>query len=977
MTHRVFMAFGLVLIAQNGQAEPPPDLSALEFFEREVRPLLVGRCQECHGEKKQKGDLRLDSRAATLAGGSTGPAVVPGKAGESLLVDAINYGDLYQMPPKSKLPPSEIAVLTRWIEMGAPWPGDDRPKAAAKEGGFDLEARAKHWSFRPIRAPEPPEVLDDAWPKDAIDRFVLAALEARGLAPASEADRRTLIRRATFDLIGLPPDPAEIDAFLGDESPDAFEKVVERLLASPHYGERWGRHWLDLVRYAETAGHEFDYDLPGASGYRDYVIRALNVDLPYDQFVVEQVAGDLLGPPRRHPTEGFDESVLGTGFFSLGEGTHSPVDLREEEAQRLDNQIDVFSKTFLGLTVACARCHDHKFDAISTKDYYALAGYLQSSRFVQAFIDPPDRVAPAVSELKALKASLEDRFAMPSSRSPGERPETPRASDGSVLFEDFDGSDFRGWFVTGVAFGAGPSGAGEWRPTQKASGRIGVSVPAGMAHSGLVSDRLQGVLRSRTFAIEKPYIHYLAAGKGARLNLVVDGFEKIRSPIYGGLTTEVDADGTKWHTQDVRMWIGHAAFIELADGAAVDFTGARSRIFPGDGFIAVDEIRFSDSSTPPAGPPPAAFVPLGPDAGPSADRAASFVERYKQVEARIPEPTLALAITDGTARDEPVHVRGSHKTLGDVVPRRFLEAIAGCEQPAPERGSGRLELARRLVDPANPLTARVFVNRVWKGHFGEGIVKSPDDFGIMGVPPSHPDLLDHLATRFVAGGWSIKALHRTMMLSRTYRMQSRPDPGSEAERVDPSNVLLHRMNVRRLEAEAIRDAVLAVSGRLDRTPFGPSVLPHLTPFMDGRGRPGKSGPLDGDGRRSLYVNVRRNFLTPMFLAFDFPAPSSTMGRRNVSNVPAQALTLMNDPFVVQQARRWADRARSDPARPRPEVVSGLYLAAFGRPPTDAERSEALAFLDEQAAAYGSPDDPRAWADLCHVLINVKEFIFVN
>ena len=324
-----------------------------------------------------------------------------------------------------------------------------------------------------------------------------------------------------------------------------------------------------------------------------------------------------------------------------------------------------------------------------------------------------------------------------------------------------------------------------------------------------------------------------------------------------------------------------------------------------------------------------------------------------------------------------VHIRGSSKTLGDVVPRRFLEAIAGGEQPAPAEGSGRLELARRLVDPANPLTARVLVNRVWKHHFGEGIVKTPDDFGIMGAPPSHPELLDHLATRFVAGGWSIKGLHRMMMLSSTYRMQSRPDPGSEAERIDPANVLLHRMNVRRLEAEAIRDAILAVSGRLDRTPFGPSVPPHLTPFMDGRGRPGKSGPLDGDGRRSLYLNVRRNFLTPMFLAFDFPAPSSTMGRRNVSNVPAQALTLMNDPFVVQQARLWADRACADAARPRPEVVASLYLAAFGRPPTDAERAEALAFLDEQAAAYGAPDDPRAWADLCHVLINVKEFIYIH
>ena len=383
------------------------------------------------------------------------------------------------------------------------------------------------------------------------------------------------------------------------------------------------------------------------------------------------------------------------------------------------------------------------------------------------------------------------------------------------------------------------------------------------------------------------------------------------------------------------MWVGHAAFIEIADGAAVDFTGAHSQLLPGDGFVAVDEIRFSDDPAPPAGPRPAAFVPLEPGAGPSDDRVAAFLERYEQVESRIPEPTLALAIADGTARDEPVHIRGSSKTLGEVVPRRFLEAIAGAEQPAPAAGSGRLELARRLVDPANPLTARVLVNRVWKHHFGEGIVKTPDDFGVMGQPPTHPELLDYLATRFVAGGWSIKGLHRLMMLSSTYRMQSRPDPGSEAERIDPANVLLHRMNVRRLEAEAIRDAMLAVSGRLDRTLFGPSVLPHLTPFMDGRGRPGKSGPLDGDGRRSLYLNVRRNFLTPMFLAFDFPVPFSTMGRRNVSNVPAQALTLMNDPFVVQQARLWADRVlrRRREAPPRGRSPGSTSPRSAARRPT--------------------------------------------
>ncbi len=321
-----------------------------------------------------------------------------------------------------------------------------------------------------------------------------------------------------------------------------------------------------------------------------------------------------------------------------------------------------------------------------------------------------------------------------------------------------------------------------------------------------------------------------------------------------------------------------------------------------------------------------------------------------------------------------MHIRGSTRTLGEVAPRRFLEVLAGDSPASTAEGSGRLELARKIADPANPLTARVMVNRLWHHHFGRGIVASVNDFGLMGREPTHPELLDYLASRFVASGWSIKAMHRLIVTSRAYRMSSQLTP--EADRLDPSNELWHRRDVRRLEAEAIRDTILAVSGRLDPTLFGPSVAPHLTPFMEGRGRPGHSGPLDGDGRRSLYINVRRNFLTPMLLAFDYPTPASSMGRRNVSNVPAQALTLMNDPFLIGQAKFWATRIRKDPKVTAAESVETMYREAFGRPPSDDERSAALAFLDEQARAYGQPDEIRAWADLAHVLFNVKEFVAV-
>jgi hypothetical protein len=373
------------------------DPTAIEFFEKSIRPLLSARCHGCHGPAKQKGGLRLDSRAAILEGGGSGPAVVPGDARASLLIDAVNYGEAVQMPPKSKLPETEIAALERWVEMGAPWGHDVSSSGGSKADPSDfrtlLRERARFWSFQPLRRVSPPAPVDaTGWTRSPIDRFILAGLSRHGLTPAPEASRRTLIRRLTFDLTGLPPSSAEVDAFLSDRSPDAYDRLVDRLLASPHYGERWGRHWLDLVRYAETAGHEFDYEIPYAFRYRDYVIRSLNADLPYDNFLVEHLAGDLMERPRRHPVERFNESIIATGFLYLGEGTHSPVDVREEEMRRVDNQIDVISKAFLGLTVACARCHDHKFDPIASRDYYALAGFLHSSRYQQAFIDPPERV---------------------------------------------------------------------------------------------------------------------------------------------------------------------------------------------------------------------------------------------------------------------------------------------------------------------------------------------------------------------------------------------------------------------------------------------------------------------------------------------------------------------------------------------------------------------------------------------------------
>lgn len=1053
-----------------------------EYFEKKVRPLLAARCHECHGPNKQKANLRLDSREAVLKGGDTGPAIVPGEPEQSLLVDAIRYGETYQMPPKSQLPADEIEVLVNWVRLGAPW-GADRPSAtgAAQGGVFDLKARAGHWSLQPIAAPKAPEVADASWPINPIDHFVLAALERAGMQPAEAADRYALLRRVTYDLTGLPPTPDEIRSFVADRSPAAYARVVERLLDSPSYGERWARHWLDLVRFAETHGHEFDFDMPNAYRYRDYVVRALNADLPYDKFVIEHLAGDLLSPPRRNPLDGTNESIIGTGFFFFGEAKHSPVDVRQDEADRMDNQIDVLAKTFLGLTVSCARCHDHKFDAISTEDYYALAGYLQSSRYQQAFIDPPQMFERPVAELSAIEAERQEiartfvreqaiaavgglAEALLEARSATAGPwrefldlarkqpesafhvwavladEDPNATQSfversrklakhlqaraqtaaakekageTIMFADFSDKNYEPWRTTGWAFGSRPIPVGQWSPRTSFDCAPANFACAAAAHSGRLSERLQGTLRSPTFEISKPRIAYRLFGTGGRVRLVVDGLQLIRNPIYGGLEFSPKTVQPYWHEQDVSKWIGHRAYIELLD--------------EGNHWLALEKVVFCDQmpSEPKANPLLAAA--LGDEriasleslarayqdvcrraldgwlAQSTLDRAESEAnaglvndvlhlpnvasaaradcpeqrarlvavdEKQAALTRDLPTPRLAMAMADGTAEDQPVFIRGSHKTPGAVVPRRCLEVLGGTRFAPPTEGSGRLELAQQLVAENNPLVARVIVNRLWHHHFGAGLVRSPDDFGVMGQGPTHGELLDYLATMLKREGWSLKAIHRLIVLSRTYQMSSRTR--AEADEADPQNKLWHRRNPRRLEAEAIRDGLLTVSGRLNSRTQGPSIMPHLTSYMTGRGRPAESGPLDGDGRRTLYLSVRRNFLSPMLQAFDYPTPFTTIGRRGTSNVPAQALTMMNNPFVREQAEIWARRVIAGSSSMETRVHE-MYLAALGREPEPVEVEAALAFVREgengQAAEH-------VWAELAHTLFNAKEFVFV-
>ena len=1119
-------------VASMPAVEPVAD--GVEFFEKRIRPVLAERCYKCHSaaSEKIKGGLVLDTREGLLKGGDTRPAIVPGNAEKSLLIEALHYtNEDLKMPPKGKLSPSEIADFVSWVKSGAVWPKEAAQKTASAKGAFDLEKRRReHWAWKPVAsAVKPPTVKDTHWPAGGIDRFILAKLEEKKLKPAPAAERVALLRRVYFDLIGLPPKPAEIEAFLNDTSPQAFAKIVDHLLGSPHFGERWARHWLDLVRYAETRGHESDYIIPNAWQYRDYVIRALNAGVPYDQFVTEQIAGDLMAKPRLSAT-GANESVLGTGFWFLGEEVHSPVDIRQDECDRMDNRVDVMTKTFLGLTVACARCHDHKFDAISQKDYYSLNGFLISSSYRQVRFETIEQHKRIANELDQLRSSAQASLtkALGTALHPGVEklaaqllaarehlsstnassaanasstvvsdtesvarwtkglakakadPKHPlhafaivpttapsaetiqqtlapllegwRKNSEKVAFVaddivvDYTLGTTSQWYQDGFSFGLRPARAGELRIAGSAEKPLvnfitqtgawwdeawkKLKVAGSEKDGGKLGEWERGeqTLRTPEFTLKAGRLWYLVKGSG-RAYSPVNSHLVVIGPLHGATLREWKSDDDQWHwvEHDLSAYPGHRAHVEFSPAGTNDFAVAMvvqtdpkqalvargysrsisklgsecdsveilARALQGVFMSVAAELkadRLVSSGDVLDGARLANWLVKNLDlfCAPGSQERAKFDAAVKSFAARQAELTSAIkpdshtapAILDGNGVDEFLLVRGQSKTPGAPVPRRFLEAIASVKQPDYGSGSGRLQLAQQLTDPANPFTSRVLVNRVWHHLFGRGIVPTVDNFGVLGQPPSHVELLDYLAGRFMREqGWSMKQLIRELVLTRTYQMSSQP-ADARAEELDPQNLLLHRANLRRLEGEVIRDALLTVSGRLDPKVCGPSVPVHLTSFMDGRGKPSASGPLDGDGRRSIYIAVRRNFLSPMMLAFDGPIPFNTIGRRNISNVPAQALILMNDPFVVEQSKLWAKRlAPGGEKAPKP-VISEMYLTAFGRPPSLSETAQAIEFMQQQGAAYGvEPEkrlaDERVWADLGHVLFNVKEFIFIN
>jgi len=788
--------FGLAATLAAVQASAADD-EAVQFFETSVRPVLAEHCLDCHGPREQWAGLRLDSRDAMLKGGDSGPAVIPGRPDQSLLMKAVRrQSEDLVMPPEDEGEPltaRQIADLERWIAAGAIAPETD-PAPPTRD--------PNHWAFQPPTSRAAPAVANAAWPRGDLDRFILARLESESLVPAAPADPRTLVRRVTFDLTGLPPTPEETEAFLADDRPDAYERLVERLLASPAYGERWGRHWLDVARYADSNGLDENIAHGNAWRYRDYVVAAFNADKTYDRFLTEQLAGDLLEtadePTRR-------EHLVATGFLVLGPKVLAEVDEKKMEMDIVDEQVDTVGRAFLGMTFGCARCHDHKFDPITAADYYGLAGIFKSTRSMESFkliARWHENVLPC-DESRELTAAYEK---------------------------------------------------------QKADAKAGVD------------------------------------------SLIAAADEALRT-----------------------------------SGMSVPATPAeRETLYPEETKAALTKAR----------------------------------EELAKIEKAPPEYPAAMGVAEGTVADVPVHLRGSHLNLGETVPRHVPAVFAGPGIPsfAPDR-SGRLEFARWLTDPAHPLTSRVAVNRVWRWHFGRGLVATPDDCGLLGENPTHPELLDWLARRFVESGWSLKELHRTIVLSATYRQSDLPAPRT-AER-DPENRLYGRAPIRRLEAEAVRDSLLAVSRRLDRKMGGSLVtVKNRAFFFD---HTSKDGTSYASLRRSLYLPVVRNNVYDALRLMDFPDPAVSTGDRASTTIAPQALMFMNGDLASDAAASLADRIAVAPEEDDAARLVRLYRITLARDPTPAEIEQDSKFLK----SVGGGDAPAAWRSLCQVLLASNEFVYVR
>ena len=924
-----------------GATEPTQD--QLAFFESKIRPVLVEHCYRCHAAdaKNVRGGLLLDTRAGIRRGGESGPAVVPNDGDESLLLSALRH-DSFEMPPDRKLADPIIADFEKWIAMGAPDPREGEVRALPT--GVNIEAGRKFWCFQPIARPDVPEVANNAWPITDADRFILRRLESKGLEPAADADRRTLVRRVYFDLIGLPPTPGQIDVFLQDDSPEAFERVVDGLLRSPHFGERWGRHWLDVVRFAESSGGGRTLLFPDAWRYRDYVIEAFNRDLPFDTFVKQQLAGDLLDSSDWQEER---RNQIATAFLLLGPTNYELQDKQTLEMDIVDEQLDTLGKAFLGMTLGCARCHDHKFDPIPTHDYYAMAGILKSTKAVihenvskwnevtlpmsesdETLLRESEMVLASLNnELKELQAKLKMLGAAPGSSVKSIDP----TSLPGIVVDDLQAEKLGNWTVSqSVAGYVADNYVHSMEPTAS------VTFSPKLPKSGKYEVRVAHTPGSNRSA-KVPVRIYHAAGEAI---------------VYVNQTKPGVIDGSM---ESVGVYEFNP---ELNPRVVVSPEGAASGVVIADAviFIAEDAKDVATNNV------------AHKESEERAEKRKQIAAEIKTLESRIvetkasgPQRELAMAVTDlEKVGDIPISIRGLVTNPGPIVPRGLLQVALRAETPRiDDSHSGRLQLADWVADAQNPLTSRVIVNRVWYWLYGRGLVGTVDNFGATGDTPSHPELLDYLATTFVEDGWSLKKLIRRLVLSRAYQMSSESNPQAVAS--DPDNRLLWRMNRRRLDAESIRDALLMIGGNLDLAIGGSNIKP---------GTKSEYGYQFTSNRRSVYVPVFRNELPQIFATFDFADPNTQIGSRTSSTTAPQALLLMNYPLVVKQSEAAAERLLSQTELSMPQRIQLAYEEVLGRLPNEREAELATRFV-------GDSFDADRWGMLYQTLFQSLDFRFVK
>lgn len=1065
-----------------------------EFFETKIRPLLVEHCYECHSAAapELQGGLRLDSRPGWQRGGDSGqPAIIPGNPDESPLIQAVRHVTVDQaMPPnQSKLPAAVIDDFVEWVAMGAPDPRAEEAGTVRPPTSWEslYRERLDWWSLKPVQKPAVPEFsprthgpansIATNWCRNPIDRFVLDRLSRSGLSPAVEADRLTLARRLSFALTGLPPDPNLLNEFLADERPSAYDEFVESLLDSPHYGEHWARHWMDVVHYADTHGYEWDVPAKNAWMYRDYLIRAFNSDLPFTRFVEEQIAGDLI-EPRVDPVTGINESLVATMALRLGERRHGDnADAEGISQEAISNVIDTVGKAFLGTTLACSQCHDHKLDAIAQADYYSLAGTFMSTRWGVRCVDTRDPNLATLDKLREIKqrirtalsqswqdatTSLSEKIEkLPVPEKPLESfPEsiadfwargnvTPisveeftqeagrRQAENSAnltLVVDFSADESNStWRWQGSGMRHGRTDNGEVIVAPDGDHVVMQLVPQGR-WSHRWSQRLAGAIQSPLLETDPPRTYSLgiSAGRHAAYTFNLDNayfserLSFLDKPMYSWLTLTAGDFSTLEGGRDKRS---RRVYLELVTKSLNNYFPPRHNFGGANAEVIADERSWFGVTriySHPADKNPqdelGRFAPVFERSGTWSTRIAFAIERavdrwsheqcteqdvvllndalkcgllpndaanesslknlvaeYRSVEAKlVPDRTVGALADWNEGQDELLAIRGSYTDLGEPIPRGRVGMLEREEHHDLGRTSGRWELAQKIVSPGNPLTARVYVNRIWAYLFGEGIVRTPDDFGHLGELPSHPELLDYLASQLQEQRISTKQLVRLLVTSATWRQSSKTS--SQAHTLDPENRLLHHMPMRRLEAESIRDAILVVACGWNPDLYGQPIDPYRS--SEDPVKRLFRGPIDGLGRRSVYLKMTL-MEPPRFLAlFNQPIPKVTTGRRDVSNVPSQSLALLNDPFVSMMAEHWAQKQLADGAESPQTRAESMFVAAFGRHPTDKEIDRMVKLAENCAkmhpdAATNLLSDRLTWRDVAHTLFNMQEFIYVR